>query len=87
MSEAYRDLTIIQPNRTRVNLLAPSKKSIQSVFQNILADEGSSERSVKVASKKNLNRYSDGVTIGITINQKTLSVQAVNRDKPACINN
>jgi len=56
VSEAYRDLTIIQSNRTRVNLLAPSKKSIQSVFQNILADEGSSERSVKVASKKNLNR-------------------------------
>ena len=53
-----------------MNLLAPSKKSIQSVFQNILADEGSSERSVKVASKKNLNRYGDSVTIGITINHK-----------------
>jgi len=26
VSEAYRDLTIIKSNRTRVNLLAPSNK-------------------------------------------------------------
>ena len=37
-SEAYRDLTIIKSNRTRLILQAASNKSIQIGFYNILAD-------------------------------------------------
>jgi len=48
VSEAYRDLTIIQSNRTRLILQAASNKSIQSGFYNILADEGQSEQSVSI---------------------------------------
>ena len=51
MSEAYRDLTIIQSNRTRLILQAASNKSIQSGFHNILADEGQQSNQL-VSSEK-----------------------------------
>jgi hypothetical protein len=49
--KAYKNLTIIKVPRTRLILEAASNKLNQNGFLNILADEGSSEQSVKVASK------------------------------------
>ena len=57
MRKAYKNLTIIKVPRTRLILEAASNKLNQNGFLNILADEGSSEQSVKVASKKLKGRW------------------------------